>query len=160
MCKDVGLPVQVEESGCCDWGKQTIAATYGGALAGAVVQPATLSAGGTPAWKSDSGQLIHTLEHNAPLISAAFSPDGRTIITAGDDGMTRIWDVESGMESGRLLSCINGGWIAQYPGQPLRYDAQGEGLQALAFVDPAEPGLPTLWEAEDLQAAGLLPADF
>jgi WD40 repeat protein/tetratricopeptide (TPR) repeat protein/energy-coupling factor transporter ATP-binding protein EcfA2 len=42
-----------------------------------------------------TGRLIRTLTgHNGPVMSALYSPDGRRIVTAGSDGIARIWDAE------------------------------------------------------------------
>ncbi len=35
--------------------------------------------------------------HDAPVNHVAFSPDGRRIVTASDDGTARLWDVSGGM---------------------------------------------------------------
>jgi RNA polymerase sigma factor (sigma-70 family) len=44
-------------------------------------------------WDAKTGKDLVTLDHTAPVWSVAFSGDGKTIVTAGDDGM-RIWTAE------------------------------------------------------------------
>jgi WD40 repeat protein/energy-coupling factor transporter ATP-binding protein EcfA2 len=41
---------------------------------------------------------IAILHHNGPIYSAVFSPDGRQILTASEDGTAKVWDLE-----GKLL---------------------------------------------------------
>jgi WD40 repeat protein len=36
------------------------------------------------------------LEHKAPVRTGDFSPDGRSVITAGDDGLARVWNAADG----------------------------------------------------------------
>lgn len=45
-------------------------------------------------WDTQSGRLLRTLDHPAPLATfgIASSPDGRTIATLDEDGVIRLWD--------------------------------------------------------------------
>ena len=47
-------------------------------------------------------QLRRFVGHDHYLTSLAFSPDGRTVLTASSDGSARTWDTASGRERSRL----------------------------------------------------------
>ncbi len=50
-------------------------------------------------WNLSNNQLQHTIEtgHNAAVWALAFSPDGKSIVSAGrDDGRLIMWDVQTG----------------------------------------------------------------
>ena len=42
--------------------------------------------------------------HPGPVLAVAVTPDGTQIITAGDDGIARIWDRASGQQVGPALT--------------------------------------------------------
>lgn len=44
--------------------------------------------------------------HNAPVRAAGFSADGKLVLTAGDDGVGRVWDATTGALRARLVSAL------------------------------------------------------
>jgi WD40 repeat protein len=66
-------------------------------------------------WDVESGKELHKLEMfttfvlgdkeeriGSQVLSAVFSPDGKTVVSSSNDNIIRIWDVESGKESQRF----------------------------------------------------------
>ncbi len=54
-------------------------------------------------WDLNAGRALAVLHgHTGTISASAFSPDGRTIVTASWDGSARLWDVQSG----RLLNLL------------------------------------------------------
>ena len=50
-------------------------------------------------WDAESGKEIAVLKgHDGAVRSAAFSGDGKRVVTASADKTARIWDAESGKE--------------------------------------------------------------
>ena len=50
-------------------------------------------------WCVSSGAEIVRLAHNEMVRSAKFSPEGNRIVTGAVDGITRVWNAESGAET-------------------------------------------------------------
>ena len=55
------------------------------------------------AWQPAHARLKAVLSHDSPVDAAAFSPDGKTILTGGDDRAARLWDAATGRPVGQPL---------------------------------------------------------
>jgi WD40 repeat protein/serine/threonine protein kinase/tetratricopeptide (TPR) repeat protein len=54
-------------------------------------------------WVSQLPLMRAVLRHSKPVVAAAFSPDGRTVLTRSKDGTARLWDVATGRPIGEPL---------------------------------------------------------
>jgi WD40 repeat protein len=64
---------------------------------GATVATTGFRDGTARIWDASNGRLVHTLHtHQGSVVSAAFSPDGSTVVTAGGDGTARLWSTATG----------------------------------------------------------------
>jgi WD40 repeat protein/tetratricopeptide (TPR) repeat protein len=80
--------------------------------------------------------------HQDNLVDAAFSPDGRHVVTVGDDGTARVWDAHTGRPALPPLRHSGGVRCAVF-------SADGQRL-----LTTGADGLARLW---DLASAGLVP---
>lgn len=47
-------------------------------------------------WELKSGQVVRLLEgHKATVTSLAFSPDGKYLVSGGDDCAIKVWDLRT-----------------------------------------------------------------
>jgi WD40 repeat protein len=71
-------------------------------------QPALPECDAIKVWDLKTGSEVLTLDgHADPPGSVDWSPDGATLVSAGDDGTARIWDAEMGVE--RLILPVDPG---------------------------------------------------
>ena len=54
------------------------------------------SVGEALVWDAEAGQRLFTMQHSNTVTWAAFSPDGRRVVTACVDGTARVWDAVTG----------------------------------------------------------------
>jgi len=63
-------------------------------------------------WEIESGEEIHRYDgHIAPIHAADFSPDGKTIVSGGEDNTVFWWQVESGGQINSYQMSTEGGTI-------------------------------------------------
>jgi len=63
-------------------------------------------------WEAMGGELITQTKHPVLVDLAHFSPDGRQILTAADDGAVRLWDAQSGQSLMDPMTHSNRVWFA------------------------------------------------
>src|SRR5262249_56095232 len=59
--------------------------------------------GGAGVWGGARGGPMADVAHGGTVLSLAFSHDGRSLATAGEDGNVRLWDAATGAASGPTL---------------------------------------------------------
>src|SRR5260370_25695811 len=60
-------------------------------------------------WDVESTKELHTLKHyTAAVVSVAFSPDGKTLVSAAADQTVKLWNVETGQRITTLTEPTKG----------------------------------------------------
>jgi WD40 repeat protein len=104
------------------------------------------STGGTVSvWRTDSGELLHTLEHIGGVESVSFSPDGKTL-ASGSKGDIKLWH----LADGTLLRTLPEG------GNNIAFSPDGLKLASVRISVVPFPGESqatlTLWQVADGKA--------
>jgi eukaryotic-like serine/threonine-protein kinase len=102
-------------------------------------------------WDLTSGEKRHNLRgHTGEVRALAFSPDGRTLATGGDDESIRLWDVTVGRAIAVLKETDSGASTGFSSVAGVAYSPDGKTLAAavgLALLDAPE-GQVSLWDVE------------
>jgi WD40 repeat protein len=56
-------------------------------------------------WRAPVSLQRAVMDHGHIVDSAAYAPDGRTVVSGGRDGFARLWDASTGAPVGRPLAC-------------------------------------------------------
>jgi RNA polymerase sigma factor (sigma-70 family) len=114
-------------------------------------------------WDVASGQELRPrMGHHSPVGDAAFTSNGRSIVTVGNDRTIRLWDTQTGVETRQLngsddalrfaaLSADGKTLAAGYGFQPTRLWDVASGRQIRQFQLPGKP------EAQFVSCADLSP---
>jgi WD40 repeat protein/serine/threonine protein kinase/tetratricopeptide (TPR) repeat protein len=97
-------------------------------------------------WDLETGELAAPpLPHGDGVACAEFSPDGRRVLTAGEDGAARVWDARTGKP---LTPRMEHNWIVRYaafsPDGGMVFTAALDGAARLWDATTGEPLTPPL----------------
>ena len=132
-----------------DWRANEVVREVPGSLADLQIdptQPRLIAArqleGAADVWDIDAGEVVSTLRTAGPFYVVAYSPDGRSVASAGADGTVTVWDPATG----EVISVLRGHRAAI---GNLAFNADGT---RLASID--DHGVVRVWalDLEDLIA--------
>jgi WD40 repeat protein len=99
-------------------------------------------------WDVATGKELNPWDaHGAPVTSVAVSPDGRTIATAGRDGVVHVWEATTGKHLLRLEG---------YPGRRPQVSFSVDGRQVLSWEGYYGDAILRIWDATTGRVAGRL----
>jgi WD40 repeat protein len=69
-----------------------------GSAMGAFLNPRQPVGGRVLVWDTNTGQDISSLKHDDEILSLAFSPNGKWIVSGSYDGTAKVWEAKTGAE--------------------------------------------------------------
>jgi WD40 repeat protein len=90
-------------------------------------------------WDAQSYEHVATLTGSeAPFNQIGFSTDGATVVTAGRDGVVRVWDAATGLERQRFVLPAEAARVALDPDGVMLATADDRGVAQLWTLDTDE----------------------
>jgi WD40 repeat protein/serine/threonine protein kinase/tetratricopeptide (TPR) repeat protein len=108
-------------------------------------------------WDLPSGKVVKTWPHPTRVLSLAFSPDGRLLLTGGDD-QTHLWDVNTGKPYAKRMKHADSVWSVRFS-QDGKYFSGGTWSGFVRVGDTAT-GKPTGVRVEHPHSSPTLGIDF
>ena len=93
-------------------------------------------------WAANGQSVAPPLQHRARVTAAAFSPDGRRVITASHDNTARVWDAATGQPVGAVLQHQSG------------VNAAAFSLDGRRIITASLDGTARVWDAATRQPVG------
>ncbi len=66
-------------------------------------------------YAQEKPEVFVQMGHSDAVLSVAFSPDGRFIVSGSDDGTIKFWDVKTGKEIAQFVAFDDGEWVVITP---------------------------------------------
>ena len=97
-------------------------------------------------WNTGDGKIAHAVKMAAPVRALAMSPDGKTLASAGEDGVVQLWDVVGAKRQAKLMGHKD--WV-------LCLAFTGDGKQ---LASGGADGVVCLWDVPGAKKLAELPA--
>jgi len=65
--------------------------------------------GSARVWEAETGREVARMTHEGGVWDVAFSPDGRLVVSWGEDGTARVWEAQSGHEVAHMIHDL---WVS------------------------------------------------
>jgi WD40 repeat protein len=115
-------------------------------------------------WDTETGRALHRLTgHRGTVYGARFTPDESHVVTSGNDGTIRLWDVKTGKEVGSAEVGAAVGALAVLPDGRHALLAASDGTLRLWRLPAPPPGLVrrvSLWDARQTKEANVFDTRF